>query len=294
VDARLREVLRVGRCGPVARPLAYGIAKLSLPGTELVAFGVLGKPRRGPVEVEVVRDGFRWALDLRDDAHRLMFLDLYERELRARALQLLPVGGRFVDLGANVGFWTLPAARRAGPSGHVVAFEPNPWAADRLERNRRLNDDGTLASIELVRKAVGAEQGELELVSDDLEAGASQATLHGSAVVGATRGSVAVEVTTLDDTLTSEVDILKMDVQGHELEVLRGARELFETSPPRHLVVEIQGDLLAAAGGSSEQLVARLEELGYRAVDGDGVLGHRPVARPLVPEFFETVVFSRA
>jgi FkbM family methyltransferase len=222
-----------------------------------------------------------------------MFLDLYERDLRARALQLLPVGGRFVDLGANVGFWTLPAARRAGPAGHVVAFEPNPWAADRLERNRRLNDDGTLAAIELARRAVGGEHGELELVSDDLEAGASQATLHGSAVVGERRESVAVEVTTLDDTLTSEVDLLKMDVQGHELEVLRGARRLFETSPPRHLVVEVQGDLLTAAGGSSEQLVAELEALGYRAIDGDGALGRTPVARPLAPEFFETVVLSR-
>jgi FkbM family methyltransferase len=294
VDARLRELLRVGRCGPIARPLAYRVARLHVPAAELVAFGVLGKPRHRPVEVEVERDGFRWALDLRDDAHRLMFLDLYERELRARALELLPVGGRFVDAGANVGFWTLPAARRAGPSGQVVSFEPNPWAADRLERNRRLNDDGTLAPVELVRKAVGSEVGELELFSDDLEAGASQATLHGSAVVGSRRESVAVHVTTLDDVVDGEVDLLKMDVQGHESAVLRGGRRLFETSPPRHLVVEVQGDLLAAAGGSAEVLVAELEALGYRAVDGDGKLGREPVQRPLPPEFFETVVFSRA
>ena len=61
----------------------------------------------------MTRDGVQWDLDLRDDAHRLMLLDLYERELRRRALGRLPVGGIFVDVGANVGFWSVPAARRS-------------------------------------------------------------------------------------------------------------------------------------------------------------------------------------
>ena len=127
MNARVRELLRVGRCGPIAVPLALAASRLGLPGSQLVAYGLLGKPRHGAIEVTVRRDGLLWTLDLRDDAHRVMFLDRYERELRRRALALLPAGGRFVDVGANVGFWTLPAALQLGPSGSVVAIEPNPW-----------------------------------------------------------------------------------------------------------------------------------------------------------------------
>ena len=231
MDARLRELLRVGRCGPVSRSLGRGAARVPVPGAELVAFGLLGKPRNGSVEVEVERDGSRWALDLRDDAHRLMFLDLYERDLRRRALALVPAGGCVVDVGANVGFWTIPAARALGPGGRVVAFEPNPWAVDRLRRNLALNDDGSLAAVEIVAAAVGAAPGTMELYSDDLEAGASQATLYAAAHDGSPQ-HVEVPVTTLDDVVTGPVDLVKIDVQGHEMAVLDGARRLFEGLRP--------------------------------------------------------------
>ena len=105
---------------------------------------------------------------------------------------------------------------------------------------------------------------------------------------------MSVPVTTLDEAVQGDVDLLKMDVQGHELAVLAGGRRFFAESPPAYLVVEVQGELLAHAGVSPEQLVHACEELGYRAVDGDGRLGHVPVARPLPPEFFETVVFQHA
>src|SRR2546423_1532095 len=141
----LRELLRVGHSGPVALPLALLAAQWRFPGHQLVAFGLLGKPRRGTVEVQVFRDGLRYSLDLREDSHRLMFLNLYERELRRRALALLPPGGCMVDVGANVGFWTIPAARAVGRGGKVIAIEPNPWAVERLQRNLALNQ----ASAEL-------------------------------------------------------------------------------------------------------------------------------------------------
>ncbi len=291
MDARVRELLRVGRCGPVSRSLGRGAARVPVPGSELVAFGLLGKPRHGPVEVEVERDGSRWALDLRDDAHRLMFLDLYERDLRRRALALVPAGGVVVDVGANVGFWTIPAARALGPGGRVIAFEPNPWAVGRLRRNLALNDDGTLAAVEIVAAAVGEAPGTMELFSDDLEAGASQATLYAAAHDGSPQ-HVEVPVTTLDDVVTGPVDLVKIDVQGHEMAVLDGGRLLFEGTPPAHVAIEVAGDLLENAGATPELLVARLEGLGYRAVDGDGRLGREPVERPLPVGFYETIIFA--
>lgn len=294
MNPRLRELLRVGRCGPVSRALSLRAARLPLPGSHLLAFGLLGKPRRGPVVVEVEREGLRWALDLRDDAHRLMFLGLYEAGLRQRVLMRLPEGGTLVDVGANVGFWSLPAARRAGPRGRVLAFEPNPWAARALRRNVALNEAAPLAPVEVIEQAVGRGSGPVSLFSWDLEAGASQATLHREAVPLGSPERVIVPLTSLDEALQLPVDVLKIDVQGHEDAVLAGAARLFASSPPRILVVEVQGDLLAHAGSHPERLVATIEALGYRAVDGDGALGHREVRRPLPADFFETVVFARA
>jgi FkbM family methyltransferase len=292
MHSALRELLRIGRCGPVARALSPRIARVHVPGSHLVAFGVLGKPRRGPVDVEVERDDVRWSLDLRDDAQRLMFLDMYESELRHRALARLREGATFVDVGANVGFWSIPAARQLGPRGHVLSFEPNPWAADRFKRNIALNSGAELASIELVDAAIGAEPAELELYSFDLEAGASRATLQRGAVAVSAPAHVTVPVKMLDDVVDFEVDMLKIDVEGHEMAVLDGATRLLSNAPPRLLVIEVQGDLLVHAGITPETLVARIESLGYRAVDGDGLLGRGVVERPLPPDFFETVVFT--
>lgn len=294
MDPRLRELLRIGRCGPVARALSLRAARLPLPGSHLLAFGLLGKPRRGRVVVEVERERLRWALDLRDDAHRLMFLGLYEPGLRRRVLEQLPEGGTLVDVGANVGFWSIPAALRVGPRGRVLAFEPNPWAAEGLRRNVALNGTVPLAPIEVIERAVGHGSGTVSLFSWDLEAGASQATLHREAVLLASPEQVVVPLTSLDEVLSGPVDVLKIDVQGHEAAVLAGAARLFATSPPRLLVVEVQGDLLAHAGSHPEQLVAAIEALGYLAVDGDGTLGRSEVPRPLPADFFETVVFARA
>lgn len=290
---RLRELLRVGRCGPVARALSLRAARLPLPGAHLVAFGILGKPRKRPVDVEVERDALRWALDLRDDAHRLMFLGLYETALRARVLARLPRGGTFVDVGANVGFWSVPAALRAGRDGRVVAFEPNPWAVTRLHRNGALNAERALAPVDVRNVAVGEEPAELELFSYDLEGGASQATLQRGAVDAERPERVTVSVVTLDEAVDGHVDVLKIDVEGHEAAVLAGASRLLAEHPPSIVVIEIQGALLAHAGADPEELVAHLESRGYVPVDGDGALGRRDVTRPLPADFFETVVFAR-
>ena len=141
-------------------------------------------------------------------------------------------------------------------------------------------------------QAAGDRPGTLELVSDDLEAGASQATVYRDAVANAQVQRVTVPATTLDAVVTGPVDMIKLDVQGHESAVFDGGRKLFEESPPSYVVIELQGELLEVAGSGPEQMLARLEALGYRPVDGDGVLGHGHVQRPLPVDFFETVVFA--
>jgi FkbM family methyltransferase len=265
---RLGDALRIGRCGPVARAVGPPAARIS----RLVAYSVLGKPRKRIAEIEVDREGLRWRLDLAEDAQRLMFLGLYETELRKRVLS--DVRGPFVDVGANVGFWSVPAATRTS----VVAFEPNPWAADHLRANAMLND----LEIDIRRQAVSSRSGELELYASDLEQNASQATLHRDAIRGSAE-QIRVPVVTLDQAV-DDVDTLKIDVEGHEEEVLLGATGLLSSRTPRIVVIELLGWRLACAGSTPERVVVLLESHGY----------HAKLRRPVPEDVFDTVVFSRA
>lgn len=223
------------------------------------------------LEVDVVRDGVRYRLDLHEHAQRIMYLNLYERSLRRQMMRLLPPGGCVVDVGANVGFWAVQCAQAVGPGGHVYAFEPNPWAIKRLLQNVRLNQRlGPLGEVEVIGAAVGDREGWAELMASDLAAQASQASLYPPDELKETKGiqKVAVPVTRLDGVVKRPVHLLKIDVEGHEMAVLRGAENLFRTTPPDYLVIEISASNLARAGDTGGGLIGRLRELGYAPLDG--------------------------
>jgi FkbM family methyltransferase len=280
MNATARELLRVGRCGLVARTLAPRAARVS----PLLGFGVLGKPRGRRVDVTVKREGLLWNLDLRDDAQRIMYLGLYERELRESVLSQLRSGDVFVDVGANVGFWSLPAAARGAT---VISFEPNPYAAGLLRWNASLN---TGVGVELREKAVGSGAGELNLYAFDLEAGSSMTTANRAALptLAAEWGAgsdeieaITVPVVTLDDELES-VDVLKIDVEGHEEHALQGARRVLTELRPRLVVIELIGTTFGHEGNCPERTAALLNDYGYDA----------PLPRPLPDTFHGTVLFT--
>ncbi len=170
----------------------------------------------------------------------------------------LPPGGVLWDVGANVGFFALLGARLAGPAGRVVAWEPVAAVAGHA-REAALRS-GLAAQVEVRAEAVGAAAGEQELlIADD----ASWSHLAARGNVAGTR-SERVAVTTLDAALaggTAPPDLVKLDVEGSEGDVLRGARELLADVRPA-LVIELHGtahevcDLLTAAGYAAERLDA--------------------------------------
>ena len=191
-----------------------------------------------------------------------------------------------MDVGANVGFWTLPAALCGAD---VIAFEPNPYAVARLQRNVDLNPG---LQVDVRPTAVGSEIGELELFAFDLEAGSSTATFNRSALptiskeFGAATDAmeqVTVSVTTLDAAEFAKVDVLKVDVEGHEEAVLKGAHKTLSELSPRLVVIELLGTTFGHEGNSPERVAALLNDCGYQA----------DVPRPLPDDFFDTVIFRR-
>jgi FkbM family methyltransferase len=204
------------------------------------------------------------------------FRDDYESQLSA-LIHALPRGGVFVDVGANVGNFSLLAARRVGASGLVAAFEPNPETYARLLDHIAINHANGLVSF---HAAVGAAPGSVDLVCTE-NSGLSHL---GSGRVNE-RAARRVAQTTLDDSLPPllrgrSIDLMKIDVEGAELGVLQGAEQLLLAGRIERLHVEICAELLGRFETTPEQIWRFMEERGYTA-------RHRNAHAAIYDEIFE-------
>jgi FkbM family methyltransferase len=171
-------------------------------------------------------------------------------------LSLLRPGMTVFDVGANVGLYSLLAARRVGPGGRVHAFEPTPHVAASLRGNVALN---RLANVVVTEAAVSDRVGEATFY---LQNSSDRNTLGGG--VGR---PVRVRTVTLDDYAArcpGRVDVMKMDVEGAEVLALRGGRRLLAAADGPVLLLEFNPEALRAAGSGATALCDVLAEYGYR------------------------------
>ena len=164
-------------------------------------------------------------------------LGRYERAKQQAVQTLLPEGGTFIDVGVNKGDFTLLAARVVGESGRVLAFEPEPencrWIAKSVARNAYRN-------IQLEQLALSDRNGEAELYLGT-KSGWHSLVPGGDDQPGKT---VQVSIRTLDDFLAKQgwerpVDMIKIDVEGADMQVLRGATRVLAENPGLVLLVDI-------------------------------------------------------
>lgn len=138
----------------------------------------------------------------------------------------LEPGDVFIDAGANIGIYTILAARLVGSEGHVLSVEMMPDTADRLESHIRMNE---LKNIAVVRRALSDTPG--QVVRATVQEGKyGQATIANASSRYGLGREVEVETTTLD-ALTSgvnQVRLMKIDVEGAELKALHGASQLLQ------------------------------------------------------------------
>ena len=181
-----------------------------------------------------------WGLPLRyrldeeigASVERFGIYDLCVSELIWR---LLDTGDTAVDVGANVGHMTSVMAARVGPAGKVVALEPHPAVFAELAANVQSWRDA--APVEAHAVAASGAAGRLRLATGD-----DFARNRGTATIGAGAAGIEVDVVTLDGLLgDARVGVLKIDVEGHELDVLQGARELLGAARARDVLVEEWG-----------------------------------------------------
>jgi FkbM family methyltransferase len=172
--------------------------------------------------------------------------------------QELRPGMQVVDVGANIGYFTLLFARLVGPTGHVYAFEPEPRNFDLLQRNIARNGYGNITAVP---KAVSRAAGTQRLYKNPDNLGD-----HRLAFAAAGRDWVDVPVITLDDFFPSaaRVDYIKMDIQGAEYGALDGARGLIARSGSLCLITELWPGGMRAFGDDPEQYLGMLTEMGFR------------------------------
>ena len=149
---------------------------------------------------------------------------------RALADHLRP-GMTFYDLGANIGFFSLLAARLVGPRGRIIAMEPDPEIAGRLRENLARNKFGW---ADVQQKAVWSTTASVTFTRCDASTSPDRGLGHVTAAEPPTASSLRVEATSLDDFCSSrpEPDCIKCDVEGAEVEVFRGARRLLRRRHP--------------------------------------------------------------
>jgi FkbM family methyltransferase len=190
-------------------------------------------PRAHPMVIAPMKLGYRMHVDLRSRTEVFAYYTgHYDTPLIAAALRLLPPGGVAVDIGANVGFWTVPLAKK----GRLYAYEPVPSNAARLRDNAALN---SVQSALVVRQlAVSNTPAELCLtLREDFERGAR--TGNAAVVIDdADSGfeTITIEANTLDNEARQlawdRLDVLKLDIEGHEDLALMGGRKTLEKYRP--------------------------------------------------------------
>lgn len=247
---------------------------------------VLGPFVRWASGMLVPRDSLVW-VQVRGGAAKGLWLRLNPRTgggylqgsgepaVQLAILRHLRPGMTFYDIGANIGFFSLLAARLVGPEGRVVAFEADPEVARRLREHAGRNQFSTI-SVE--QKAVWSETGAVSFAHADPNLSPDRGL--GRVVAGAAPGTTQLQAVSLDDFLrTSRApDFLKCDVEGAEVEVFRGARRLLAEKRPI-LLAEMHSE------ENRQVLLQELAGLGYNceALDENHILALPGSSTPLSP-----------
>jgi FkbM family methyltransferase len=236
------------------------------------------------------RDGIKYLTpSLREPVGFYLLIDgVYEVQAIDFVLRQLKPGGVFVDVGANIGTFTLPAARKMGSAGRVIAIEPSPRVFPYLERNVALNELSNVQSIQCA--AYDRDGGTVpfyEAPVDHFGMGSLSAQFHNEPVPVLCRTLDHI----LDDQRIAKVDVIKVDVEGVEAAVFEGAQKLLTGDQPPVIVFEFcdwaENRLVGGHAGDAQRV---LKQWGYGIWRLDDVVARRPALSSVLTIGFDTLV----
>lgn len=243
----------------------------------------------GGPELVTSRQGLTWQLDLREGIDLSIYLlGRFEPSTVRCYTRLVNPGDVVLDVGANIGAHTLPLARLVGEAGRVIAFEPTRYAFLKLQQNVSLNSAlaarVSLAQVMLVSHSSAALEPTV-YSSWPLEGSDEVHAKHRGRLMD-TRGAIAA---TLDEQMRrfsiGRVNFIKLDVDGHERQVLDGAREtLHRDRPP--ILLELAPYVFSDRPDDFDAMLSLLAKLGYllwRVDNGAAVPADPDRLRELIP-----------
>ncbi|HEX2093820.1 MAG TPA: FkbM family methyltransferase [Longimicrobiaceae bacterium] len=218
-------------------------------------------PRRGERVARVF--GYDVRLDLGEAIQWWIYLGAFEPRETAIVRSWLRPGMTFLDVGANFGYFTLLAASRVGESGRVLAVEPSPYAYGRLVETVHNN---ALPQVQVHQLGLSTHAGTLNLYL-------SPSQFHSPTMSASSGGEpVEVPVRRLDDCMdewgVGSIDLMKLDVEGHEPFVLAGASRVLDSGRIRAVLCEFNDHWLRQQGSSPQALYDMFLRAGFVDVDG--------------------------
>ncbi|MDY6836576.1 MAG: FkbM family methyltransferase [Thermodesulfobacteriota bacterium] len=188
---------------------------------------------------------------------------VWEPEVTRYIASRIRPGMTILDVGADIGYYTLLFAKRVGPQGMVFAFEPIPEACVTLEKNIRLNGYQNVRVLDYAlydSNGFFVLEGPLDISRiNPLKAGEGENDLR-------------VETRVFDDCLEELdvdcIDLVKIDVEGAEMNVLEGMKKSLQKFHPA-LLVEVHPNYLGSFNRASEDLMEFLDDMGYRITPVD-------------------------
>ena len=142
-------------------------------------------------------------------------------------------GDTVVDVGANIGLFTLFFSKLVGTTGRVIAFEPDPENFDVLKKNIELNE---ITNVTLVQKGVSNKNESVKLYKSNVSGGHSLIKNEWA------KEYTNIQTVTLDNYFRGEeIDMIKIDAEGFELEVIEGGKKLLENNKNMKIISEFGG-----------------------------------------------------
>ena len=211
-------------------------------------------------EVEVTLPlGIRMVVPPGYPAARSFAAGCYEEDVTQLFESIVKEGMTVIDLGANIGYYTLLASRLVGIGGRVYAFEPDARTYEYLCRNIQAND---CRNVIMINKAASDKTGAAFLIRDTRSDEKNWLSSRPPSDV-----SIIVHTVTLDEFFEREgwpsIDLVKIDIEGSENAALNGMQVLCRRNPLMQIVMEWDVSYIKRSGGTVEELASTLRKAGF-------------------------------
>ncbi len=225
---------------------------------------------------QVIRNKIKFKLDISDYLEHAAYFG-FNYDDQTDLFNLCKEGDVIVDVGTNIGYVLLNFAQRVGKDGFVYGFEPNPFTYAKCVENIKLND---LSNIKVSNIGLGVDQtrGRIIVPYDRNRGAVYIEAMKASEEAKPSADIIYANITSLDrftqENNINRIDLIKIDVEGFELNVLKGAKETLAKYRPK-LFVEIDDTLLQRQNATSREVIKFISNFGYLIKRADtGVVIH--------------------